>query len=190
MIITLSGVTGVGKSYFKDRIVEELNFKKIVIATTRQRRDEEIANSDKYFITDEELELLKKQNKVAYDFEYLGNRYAYLKEELLSKEDKVVEVHYSEIKKLKAICPQIYSIYLKPKDLEQAKDALIRRKLKQEEERLRLEEIEEQYKIFNENMEIQKQFDCILENCYDLQSDTKIITTIMNEKEKRSEQVF
>ena len=31
MLLALAGVTGVGKSYFKDRIVEKLNFEKIKI---------------------------------------------------------------------------------------------------------------------------------------------------------------
>ena len=38
MLLALSGVTGVGKSYFKDRIVEELNFNKVNTIRTRQMR--------------------------------------------------------------------------------------------------------------------------------------------------------
>ena len=38
MLLALAGVTGVGKSYFKDRIVERLGFEKIKIITTRQIR--------------------------------------------------------------------------------------------------------------------------------------------------------
>lgn len=38
MILGLAGVTGTGKSYFKDRIVEKLGFEKLRIVTTRERR--------------------------------------------------------------------------------------------------------------------------------------------------------
>ena len=42
MIVTLSGVTGTGKSFFKNVISQELNFKNLVIVTTRNKRTGEI----------------------------------------------------------------------------------------------------------------------------------------------------
>ena len=39
MIVTLSGITGVGKSYFKKCIINELNFNNIPVVTTRERRE-------------------------------------------------------------------------------------------------------------------------------------------------------
>ena len=33
MIVTLSGITGTGKSFFKDAIAKELGFKNLVIVT-------------------------------------------------------------------------------------------------------------------------------------------------------------
>ena len=42
MIVILSGVTGVGKSFFKNVIVDELEFKNMVIVTTRAKRKNEI----------------------------------------------------------------------------------------------------------------------------------------------------
>mgnify|MGYP002627719892 CR=1 FL=1 len=38
MIVTLSGITGTGKSFFKDVIAKELGFKNLVIVTTRKKR--------------------------------------------------------------------------------------------------------------------------------------------------------
>ena len=46
MIVTLSGVTGTGKSFFKNTISEELCFKNIVIVTTREKRIGEINGID------------------------------------------------------------------------------------------------------------------------------------------------
>ena len=38
MLVALAGVTGVGKSYFKDRIVENLGFKQVNTIRTREKR--------------------------------------------------------------------------------------------------------------------------------------------------------
>ena len=38
MIVILSGITGAGKSYLKKHIIERLQFKNIVIVTTRAKR--------------------------------------------------------------------------------------------------------------------------------------------------------
>ena len=42
MIVTLSGITGTGKSFFKDAISKELNFKNLAIVTTRNKRKNEV----------------------------------------------------------------------------------------------------------------------------------------------------
>ena len=60
MLLALAGVTGVGKSYFKDILVKKLNFEKIKIITTRQKRIGEKNNEDKIFVTLDELNELKK----------------------------------------------------------------------------------------------------------------------------------
>ena len=97
MIVTLSGITGIGKSFFKNVMVEELNFKNLVIVTTRERRKNEINGIDKEFVTDQEFEKLKEENKILVDFEFLGAKYAYRKSDLESIQDQVTEVHYSTI---------------------------------------------------------------------------------------------
>ncbi len=76
MIVTLSGITGIGKSFFKNTIVKELGFTNLVIVTTRKRRNGEINGIDKEFVSDEEFEQLKKDKKIVVDFEFLGAKYA------------------------------------------------------------------------------------------------------------------
>ena len=61
MLLALSGVTGIGKSYFKERLVEELNFHKVNTIRTRPIRIGEKNGVDGIFITDSELDELKKQ---------------------------------------------------------------------------------------------------------------------------------
>ena len=77
MLIAFAGITGIGKSYYKDKLVEKLGFDKIKIITTRQIRNGEKNNDDKVFVTLQELENLRKENKIAYEFEMLDNIYAY-----------------------------------------------------------------------------------------------------------------
>ena len=71
MLIAFAGITGIGKSYYKDKLVEKLGFDKIKIITTRQIRNGEKNNDDKVFVTLQELESLRKENKIAYEFEML-----------------------------------------------------------------------------------------------------------------------
>ena len=47
MIITLSGVAGVGKSYYTDYISKNLEIERLVITTTREKRENEIVGIDK-----------------------------------------------------------------------------------------------------------------------------------------------
>ena len=146
MIVTLSGVTGVGKSFFKNFIVEELGFKNLVITTTRKKRNNEIDGIDKNFLSDEEFEHLKKEGKIAVDFEFLGNKYAYNIDDLQSSQNQVTEVHYSTIYEFKKNAKDVFAVYIVPSDLREAKRQLKKRKLPPEVEKSRLNEIDEHIK--------------------------------------------
>ena len=121
MIVTLSGITGTGKSFFKDAIAKELGFKNLVIVTTRKKRIGEIAGIDKEFVTDEEFGKLVRDNKVTANFEFLGAKYGYRKELLESDENLVTEVHYNRIYDIKRHARNIFSIYIIPYDVKRAK---------------------------------------------------------------------
>lgn len=178
MLLALAGVTGVGKSYFKDKIVEKLNFKKIKIITTRQIRNNEKNNEDKVFVTADELSNLKKSNLIAYDFNMLGNIYAYTKEELFSNKNTVFELHYTTIYDFKKICPNLVSVYILPTHIEVAKEQTIKRNLKIDVEKSRLKEIDEHYNRFISDESLRKQFDYIVYNNYDKQSENNIINLV------------
>ncbi len=180
MLLALAGVTGVGKSYFKDTIVETLGFEKIKIITTREIRNGEKNNEDKIFVTPSELQELKKSNKIAYDFNMLGNIYAYSKESLYSNKNTVFELHYSTIFDFKRICPNIISIYILPKNIEMAKEQTRRRHLNPSVEKSRLLEIDEHFNSFMTNENLRKQFDYITYNNYDDESKNEIIELVKN----------
>ena len=178
MLLALAGVTGVGKSYFKDKIVEKLGFEKIKIITTREIRNGEKNNEDKIFVTPSELNNLKESNKIAYDFNMLGNIYAYSKDSLFSNKNTVFELHYSTIFNFRNICPNLTSIYILPQDIEMAKEQTRKRHLKPNVEKNRLLEIDEHYNSFMADANLRKQFDYIVYNNYDKESENQIINIV------------
>ena len=101
MVITLSGVTGVGKSYFKKQIQFKLGIPAQTIVTTREKRIGEVNGIDKKFVTDEEFEDLKRKKEIIVTFEMLGYKYGYSRKEMKSNENSVVELHYPIIYQLK-----------------------------------------------------------------------------------------
>lgn len=178
MVITLSGVTGSGKSFLKKEIQKRLNLENQVIYTTRPIRIGEKNGVDKIFVTDEEFDKLEKENKIMVTFEFLGYRYGYETKQIKSDKNSIIELHYTIIYKLKKETDKVFSIYIIPKDIGIAKQNLINRNLEEKQETLRLKEIEEQEEEFEENIELQKQFDYILYNNYDEESIGKLIQVI------------
>lgn len=180
MIITLSGVTGVGKSYLKKEIEDKLEIKAQTIVTTRTKREGEQDGVDKKFVTDEEFESLKRNKDIVVTFEFLGNKYGYQKKEMESKKNSIVELHYSTIYQFKKEVKNTFSIYMIPKNIELAKQKLKERHLPKEVEKLRLEEIEEHINNFQNNEDLRNQFDYIFYNDYTEKSIQKIIELLKN----------
>ena len=184
MLIALVGVTGVGKSYYKEKIVEELNFKKVNTIRTRKIRKNEINGTSGLFLRSEELDELEKQGKLAYRFSVFGGEYAYLKEEIFTKENMIFEMHYTTIFDWKRIVPDIKTIYILPNDIEIAKQKTKERGLTKEKEEERIAEIEEHYDRFMSDQNLQKSFDYIVYNKYDKESEENIINLVKRITEK------
>lgn len=180
MLLALAGVTGIGKSYYKDKIVEELGFEKIKIITTRAPREGEKHNDDKIFVTLEELQTLRDNDEIAYEFEMLGNIYAYSKEELFSNRNTVFELHYETIFDFKKICPKMCAIYLLPKDIEIAKNKTRDRHLDYIVEQQRLLEIDEHYNRISTDKNLRNMFDYTLYNSYNKASEDELINLVRN----------
>lgn len=183
MLLALSGVTGIGKSYFKEKLVNELGFHKVNTIRTRPIRIGEKNGIDGIFISDEQLDILKNEDKIIYDFKVFGGRYAYLKDEILSNDNMVFEMHYTMIDDWKKIRPDIKTIYILPKDIEIPKQKAKERNLSKEKEIERINEIEEQYHKFINDKNFQSKFDYFLYNNYDKESEEQLIRlvkTILN----------
>lgn len=178
MIVTLSGITGTGKSFFKDVISKELNIKNLAIVTTRPKRKNEVEGIDKEFVDDEKFERLKEEGKIAVDFEFLGAKYAYRKQYLESQDNYVTEVHYDTIYEFKKNALEVFSVYMIPYDIERAKLELKKRELPEPVEKDRLQEIEEHIKEYSTNKELQEQFDYVFVNDYTEESKEKLLEII------------
>ena len=180
MLIALAGVSGVGKSYYKNKIVEKLNFEKIKIITTRPMRIGEKADDEKIFVTDEQLDNMIKDEKIAYEFEYdlVKNRYAYTKQELFSNKNMVFELHYKTIYDMKRICHNMKAIYLLPQDIEIAKQKVRERMIEPSAEEKRIREVQMHYQKIMEDEELRNMFDYTLYNNYDKASEDKVIELV------------
>jgi len=178
MLLAFAGVSGIGKSYYKNKLVEKLGFKKIKIITTREMRIGEKNNDDKIFVTHEELQKLRDKNEIAYEFELLGNTYAYSKEELFSDKNTVFELHYNTIFDFKKICPHLCVIYLLPKDIEITKDKVRQRHLSPTVEHQRLLEIDEHFHKIESDEPLRNTFDYMVYNNYNQDSEKEIIDLV------------
>ena len=178
MLLGLAGVTGVGKSYYKDLITERLEFEKIKIITTREKRQGEKNGNDKIFVTPDELEKMVKEGKIAYKFDLLGYTYAYTNDEVFSNKNMVFELHWTTIFDWKKVCPNLKTIYLMPRKLEIAKQKLIERNLKPEIQKQRLEEIDEHYNRYNNDSNLRNMFDYVLYNDYNEESSEEVINLV------------
>lgn len=178
MLLALAGVTGVGKSYYKDRIVEKLGFEKIKIITTRKIREGEKNNEDKIFVSQEELQKLRDSGQIAYEFEMLGNIYAYTKDSLCGDKNIVFELHYNTIFDFKKVCPHLCAIYLLPDDIEIAKNKMRQRHLDSDTEQKRLLEIDEHYNRITTDENLRNMFDYTMYNHYDKASENELINLV------------
>lgn len=166
MIVTLSGLTGTGKSFFKKQIVQNMNFKNLVIVTTRQKRKDEINGIDKYFVSKEKFFEMKQKKEIVSEFEFLGEYYGYRTIDIESNENQVTELHYEYIGLFKKNAKNVFAIYILPHDFNRPIQELKIRKLPKNVEEKRIEEMKKQKEIFDTNKSIQKQFDYILKNKY------------------------
>ena len=178
MLLALSGITGVGKSFYAEEIAKKLDFKKVHTIRTRTMRIGEQNGKTGLFMTYEELQKLKDDGKIAYDFDVFGGTYAYKKDEILSNENYVFEMYYTTIQDWKRIRPDIVTIYILPNDINVALEQVKKRNLTPEKENERIKETEEQYKNFMSDKKLQDMFDYIIYNNYDEKSEEELIKLI------------
>ena len=68
MLVALFGVTGVGKSFYKNAICNRLKFNKLTTIRTREPREGEINGVTGLFMTPAELDELDNKGEIFYRF--------------------------------------------------------------------------------------------------------------------------
>lgn len=100
MIIGLVGISGVGKTYMKNKILESRdNCKSLVAITTRGCRTTEKNGKDKYFLSEEEFET--EIENIDVITQMYGARYGFWKKDLSANNIQIVELYYKDIPKMK-----------------------------------------------------------------------------------------
>ena len=132
MIVTLSGVTGTGKSFFKNTISEELCFKNIVIVTTREKRIGEINGIDKEFVSEEEFEKrIREDGLLEYAKVHNGKYYGTPKDkvfDMLNKGyDVILEIDIQGALKVKESYNEGIFIFIMPPTMRELRDRLVKR---------------------------------------------------------------
>ena len=178
ILLALIGVTGVGKSYYKDKIEKELNFEKLKIITNRKPRSGEVNGSDKIFVTTDELNQLVENGEIAFKFNLAGMTYAFPKKEMFSDRNIVFEFHYSELENLKKVCPNVKSLYLLPKDINIARQKLLERHMDTKLEEARMQDLNEHYEKVTNDKKLLDMFDHVVYNNYDEESDREVLNIV------------
>ena len=174
MIITLSGVTGCGKSHFKNYLVNKFNFENMIIHTTRNPRVGEKDGVDKFFVSKDQFRKMQQNGEFFASYKFLGEYYGYSKRYLSKNINSVTELHYEWIEDFKKNAMEICSIYIFPIKLELAKKALKERKFEKIEEIKRLKEIDEHIYNINNDKKLLSNFKYRIYNDYTEKTNMKI----------------
>lgn len=166
-IVTLSGISGIGKSFLKFYILaNNTDFQSLISVTTRNRRTNEIEGVDKFFYSLEEFEKEKHSDRLCVVNEVFGNWYAYKKSQIELCDcgiNLITELFYKNVYEFKLEFPNTLSIYVLPNDIERTKSELKARKLETRDLNRRLKDIDDELAFFYSN---RKLFDIVITNDY------------------------
>lgn len=166
-IITLSGISGIGKSFLKSYILENnANFQSLISVTTRNRRQNEVEGVDKFFYSLGEFKKEYCSGKLCVVNEVFGNWYAYKKSQIDLCDNGInliTELFYKNVHEFKVEFSNALSIYVLPYDIERTKMELKARKLEAGDLNKRLKDIDDELSFFYSNREL---FDIVITNDY------------------------
>ncbi len=181
LIITLSGISGAGKSHFIENIVARFdNFEKLKAVTTREKRKDEIEGVDKFFLQLEEFERKDSNGEMCVVNNVFGNMYGYYKNDLDKTEQGtclVTELYYKEVENFKKEYPNTISVYILPEDISKTIEELKARNTGYEELSKRIADIKKEIGFFKDSSS--STFDIIVTNNYDKNSIEKFINQVL-----------
>ena len=167
IIVTLSGISGIGKSHLKTYILaNKPDFQSLISVTTRKPREKERHGIDKFFYSLGKFEKEKNQGKFRTVNEVFGNWYAYNKSQIDlcdSGINLITELYYKNVYEFKIEFSNVLSVYVLPIDIERTKEELKARKLEASDLSKRLKNIDDELAFVYSNREL---FDIVITNDY------------------------
>ncbi len=164
MIIALSGPSGIGKGYIKETLKETYpDIKELVWYTTRTLRPNELNNSNRKHISEEELKDMVDAGEMALVQGMFGHRYAVKKQDLLQEDGVILtEVHPYVIKEAKMINPKLISVGLVTDDFELLRERLSNRRKTESPDEIdrRIREAEDEVSAIRRNLQF---YDTLIE---------------------------
>ncbi len=183
-IVTLSGISGSGKSYLKQHILSnDSAFEALISVTTRKRREGEIDGIDKYFVTKAEIE--KNRSNLCAINEVYGNIYAYKLSQIKLCTlgiNLITELYYKNIPEFKKEFENVLSVYVLPSDLENTVNELKKRNLEKQDLSRRLNDINKELLFFESNTEL---FDIVVYNDYSSESCLEFTKKLYNKLRRK-----
>jgi len=178
-IITVSGASAAGKSFFVEKIIEKFsNINEIVGLTTRPIRKGEINGKSGIFMTTAEMEELEKDGELMMIKEFFGNKYAWYKRDFINAQGlKIINISYKSVEELRENGLDIFSIFIRPESEEKLKEMLKTRTTLEEEYEKRLAGYYESERFLKESKQT---FDLVFTNHYDEKSLEVLLAYIEN----------
>ena len=171
-VITISGVPGVGKSYIKDYLLENIeNAEPAINVTTRLKDSDKETASDVEYVSNEEYQRRCMAGEVCGIRVSDGEWYGFKTEQIEKLDDGVnliADVSYEGLEEVKDDLGNVISIYVLPKNVDRAKKELQERYPDPEDLRKKLKEIEVEKKFFDEYGK--KVFNIVVRNDYTRQT--------------------
>lgn len=176
-IITLSGISGAGKSHFIKSVIERFdNFEKLKAVTTRPKRKDEVEGIDKFFLPLKEFETKNENGEMCVVNNVFGNLYGYYKSDMYKTTkgiNLITELYYKEVESFKKEYPNTISVYILPEDISNTIEELKARNTGYEELNKRISDIKTEIGFFKDSSSTS--FDIIVTNNYDKNSIEKFI---------------
>ncbi len=178
-IISISGTSGSGKSYFVNKILETYPYiSEIAGITTRAKRPGEIDGQSSYYLSKDEFEILNKKNELLLVKEIFDNQYAWYKKDLINNEQlRIMNISYTSISSLQLDNIKLCSVFIRPNSEKRLVEFLSERNAPESEFKKRLNDFYNSENFLMQNAGI---FDYIVNNDYTERSLSNIINIIGN----------
>lgn len=178
-LIVVIGLSGVGKSFLLNHLLlNNTHIKKLLSVTTRKKRKNERNNIDKVFLSKQEFDDYKINNKLVLCSYLYGIQTAYLADSFIDNENLICELHYNSYMEFKKKYQSCVSIYIYSNKLDTIKKNILNRQCSCQEKEMRINNLRDDFSNL-ELLQNQKGFfDYKFTNCFDRESKDRFLILI------------